>query len=95
MYYIFLFHAFLYFDFPVLLCRRSQDLRPFGAANPEKSQISQLKVTKNSMEPMNSMEPWNQPKVSGCKGSTSMPKYVSGGCVSIVPAFIFDNVDCQ
>ena len=81
------FSSFLYFDFPVLLCRRSQDLRPFGAANPEKLQISQFK------DWLQCMERWNQPKVSrGCKGSTSMPKYVSGGCVSIVPAFIFDNI---
>jgi hypothetical protein len=57
----------------------SQGLHPFGAANPDVDVPTSL-CTDGKHLTWFPIRNW-----SGAEGSTSMPKYVSGGCVSIVP----------
>lgn len=57
----------------------SQGLHPFGAANPDVDVPTSL-CTDGKHLTWFPIRNW-----SGAEGSTSMPKYVSGGCVSSVP----------
>lgn len=57
----------------------SQGLHPFGAANPDVDVPTSL-CTDGKHLTWFPIRNW-----SGAEGSTSMPKYVSGGCVSFVP----------